>query len=305
MPTRSFPYAQNDIYSTLAVPAHSARHRSGSVTLPSEATELSLFGGAFDSGASIEDNASSTVASTLASLGLDDENDNTQQQQQQQPLPSSSKTGSRAGTPAPTSASYNALLQPDTATEGLTRGRAYTVAGRPPALMDHLALGGGGHLDVSSFTPFSPQTRSSVLQRPRAVSFGVGDVESSPLAPPPPPPPPGMSSYARYEFGAAPTLPRLSQPLSMSNLLQQQSSGLSGLPTSDAHHHHQRMLRGSRSSGNLLELNRDMFTATHRAFGGVGSQIGHLPPEMHAAKVCRRRKLFFPNMVLILSVVYV
>lgn len=99
MPTQSspFPYA-NDMFSasmnhlndsvvqsTVLPPPPSAqpssRHRSGSVTLPQNAVYNdtpfnAVYNNPYDPSSPIDENASNTIASTLASLGLDDENNN-------------------------------------------------------------------------------------------------------------------------------------------------------------------------------------------------------------------------------------
>ncbi|KAF1798010.1 hypothetical protein V8B55DRAFT_1550767 [Mucor lusitanicus] len=105
MPTQSspFPYA-NDMFSAsmshlndsvvqnstmLPPPSSSAaaaapplsRHRSGSVTLPQTAVYNDTpfntgYSNPYDPSSPIDENASNTIASTLASLGLDDENNN-------------------------------------------------------------------------------------------------------------------------------------------------------------------------------------------------------------------------------------
>lgn len=80
MPSQSsaFPYA-SDLFSssnlTLNTEAPFSRHRSGSVTLPNEdeasfAHQTPFY---YDPSSPIDENASNTIASTLASLGLDDE----------------------------------------------------------------------------------------------------------------------------------------------------------------------------------------------------------------------------------------
>ncbi|GAN00888.1 conserved hypothetical protein [Mucor ambiguus] len=99
MPTQSspLPYA-NDMFSasmghfndsavqnTMLPPPSSAqpssRHRSGSVTLPQTAVYNDTpfntgYSNPYDPSSPIDENASNTIASTLASLGLDDENNN-------------------------------------------------------------------------------------------------------------------------------------------------------------------------------------------------------------------------------------
>lgn len=232
MPATSFPYGPNDLYTNLAVPVQqSSRHRSGSMTLPADRPDLSFYSqeySPFDSPTATDDSVSNTVASTLASLGLDDENTH------QAPL-----------------------------TETVSRNRAYTVAGRAPAVLDQPDFASLGPVP---FSPFSPQTRSSVLQRPRAISLGMADGGTT-VEPPPP-------SLGQYELGGS----------SMQHFLQPsrlQQSAIPIIPASEQ----QRTLRGSRSSGNLLDLNQEAFA--HRPIGRMGSnnQLGRLP-EMTATKVC-------------------
>lgn len=143
----------------------SSRHRSGSVTLPNEMYDDSNttttgtiasnnfsqtpFGTAtgynpYDPSSPIDENASNTIASTLASLGLDVEENNTPQFGEEH-------------------ASNNH--------SNLNRARSYTIAGQ---------LGQPSNNDLPSrlaagFSPFSPHTRSSVLHRPRAISLGMAD----------------------------------------------------------------------------------------------------------------------------------
>ncbi|KAI8049796.1 uncharacterized protein B0P05DRAFT_563427 [Gilbertella persicaria] len=160
MPSQSsaFPYAA-DMYlvnPTMPPMEPSTRHRSGSMTLPTPFQPESGFS-PYDPSSPIDENASNTIASTLASLGLDDEVNH----------------------------SFDAERTS-------ARGRSYTVAGQ----LNHLA----------PFSPFSPQTRSSVLHRPRAISLGMAD------------------SFSLFE-GNQPTMPRprketpLRSSRSSSNLL--------------------------------------------------------------------------------------
>jgi len=142
--------------------AMSSRHRSGSVTLPNEIygdsntttttgtitnnnftqTPFATATGynPYDPSSPIDENASNTIASTLASLGLDDEEEsNTPQFGEEQH-------------------------------HNLNRTRSYTIAGQlgqPPIDMTSRL--------ASGFSPFSPHTRSSVLHRPRAISLGMAD----------------------------------------------------------------------------------------------------------------------------------
>lgn len=278
MPTPTFPYG-SDLYGALTVPPatndnnSATRHRSGSVTLPSDRSELhlgsSLYSPFEPTGSAADDSASSTVASTLASLGLDDD-----QQQNTRPIshhrhPSSASSTSTNALPGLASGPYPLLHHhhhhhSDTSGESLHRSRAYTVAGRGPLLeRPDFAR------SAVPFNPFSPQTRSSVMQRPRAVSLGMADDGPS-LDPPP-------SSLAFGRFDGLHGQ-RLQQPSSLSRLSAASSSTSSS--STEAH----RTLRGSRSSGNLVDLTSDIFG--HRGFGRMGSQT-HLTnlPEMTATEV--------------------
>ena len=256
MPTPSFPYA----YPNLNVPANTTtetRHRSGSVT-------TSMFG--YDTSPT-DDSASSTVASTLASLGLDDENTPQPQQQQQQ-------------------------QQTEQQEEIKQRNRAYTVAAavglpqqqqQPQQQLNRL----GG---LAPFTPFSPQTRTSVMQRPRAISLGMADggvmeqqqpsTATTSLL--------GANPYGHmFSSGGAPTLFN-PQPQQQPGMMLPASTapGLTG---------DHRTLRSSRSSGNLVDLNNDVLFHhqhhhhhhQHRGFSRMTTsqnQLGELP-EMVAANV--------------------
>ncbi|CAO3617139.1 unnamed protein product [Cunninghamella echinulata] len=280
MPSRStvFPYVplnditttttttnnnNNDMYSSitskLSLPPSSSsggRHRSGSVTLPSDNTTNQGFGTTLFNSTSfspyqiMEESASDTVASTLASLGLDDNtNGNNSNNHNNISNNNNNNTGVNNIT---TTSTTNATASTTTAITSTSlstptqhiqqRHRAYTVSTRTPStkgdeLSDLLPL---------NFSPFSPQTRSSVMQRPRAISLGMADdphfddddnntnlSRFSPF---------GMSSLQ-------PTLSSVSQ--------QQQSSTSSRLAQqylSDTTTSSQQSLRISRSSGNLLDL---------------------------------------------------
>ncbi|KAI9480649.1 MAG: hypothetical protein EXX96DRAFT_563633 [Benjaminiella poitrasii] len=124
----------------------SSRHRSGSLTLPQHEFAESMrytnppFGyNPYDPSSPIDENASSTIASTLASLGLDDENH--------------------------THASTTNTNFVDS--QHHTRARSYTVAGQLENEMSSSRL--------SPFSPFSPHTRTNLLHRPRAISLGMAD----------------------------------------------------------------------------------------------------------------------------------
>jgi hypothetical protein len=129
----------NDNHSNLSL-SSSTRNRSGSMSLPSAvyntATASSFGYNPYDPSSPIDENASNTIASTLASLGLDDEENHTHFVED------------------------NALH---------SRPRSYTVTGQ---LGNSMATSSTSRL---AFSPFSPHTRSSVLHRPRAISLGMAE----------------------------------------------------------------------------------------------------------------------------------
>jgi hypothetical protein len=234
MPSQSsaFPYAP-DIFTTLppppSLPALSnsaSRNRSGSVTLPTDYQESHYsqtpFGySPYDPSSPIDENASSTIASTLASLGLDDENNT---------LTSSSHFGDR----------HHPHLEDSVLPQSTSnRARSYTVGG---SLMSNEAnpnISSRPEISrlIGPFSPFSPQTRSSVMQRPRAISLGMAD---NPI------------SNAFTPFDMTSTTNNTS---STSNNNNNNSSSSVLLRMHDSP-----ILRSSRSSGNLAELNSDMYT---------------------------------------------
>lgn len=169
MPSQSsaFPYA-SDIFSNLTLNTTSnlnmisSRHRSGSVTLPNDdannhntpttsnnfaQTPFSTGYSPYDPSSPIDENASNTIASTLASLGLDDEDDEDDEEH---------------NTPHTSFGEHNH--------HALGRARSYTIAGQLGQANDMPA-----RLANGNFNPFSPHTRSSVLHRPRAISLGMVD----------------------------------------------------------------------------------------------------------------------------------
>ncbi|KAL9540028.1 hypothetical protein MBANPS3_009919 [Mucor bainieri] len=166
MPTQSspFPYANDMFAASMShmnesvvqntmlppppppAPASSARHRSGSVTLPQTAVYNDTpfntgYSNPYDPSSPIDENASNTIASTLASLGLDDENSDDYGTEDHHHHHNS------GGMPG--------------------RGRSYTVTGQ--------LVGNDMNPRLAAFSPFSPHTRSSVLHRPRAISLGMAD----------------------------------------------------------------------------------------------------------------------------------
>ncbi|KAG0175695.1 hypothetical protein DFQ28_006884 [Apophysomyces sp. BC1034] len=229
MPSQSsaFPYA-SDVYSNttnLTVQAPSTRHRSGSVTLPSDRADgvfgTTLFSSAFSSYEASSPIDENTIASTLASLGLDDEN-----------------TQQRSSAPMSTSSNVDQYLHP-----GSTRSRSYTVASQMP---EHPEI---SRLQGMPFSPFSPQTRNSVMQRPRAISLGMADGTPSMTMP---------NAFSPFEMGS---LHRLQPQINQIHHLQQQQ------PQQQPVSADRRPLRNSRSSGNLVDLSGDGY----RPFGRAGS----------------------------------
>ncbi|ORE08005.1 ARM repeat-containing protein [Rhizopus microsporus var. microsporus] len=124
MPSQPAAVFPSDMFSDII-----HRHRSGSITLPADKEDED---NKDDLSSPIDENASSTIASTLASLGLtDDENTAT-------------------ATTTTTTVTTN------------NRNRSYTIQGAATN-------------EAFGFHPFSPQTQSSILQRPRAISLGMAD----------------------------------------------------------------------------------------------------------------------------------
>lgn len=260
------------------------RNRSGSTA--------SLFAGVtpspyspYESGSSVDDNASSTVASTLASLGLDDENNHTPTSDAA--TATTATTRSRSG-----SSSYSLLL--DTLSDDLKRNRAYTIAaGRPPFPHPHHHQhhhphhppppphhpSHHPHPSAVSFTPFATTTTTAQQQqqqqqRPRAISLGMmdGGIEMIPA--------PGDNGSINF-FDMTSSHHHQPPPIPMTALqarLQQQHQ---------QQQLQQRALRGSRSSGNLPELGGGGGGGgTSRGFSRIGShsQLSELS-EMTATKV--------------------
>ncbi|KAI8977307.1 hypothetical protein BDF20DRAFT_874074 [Mycotypha africana] len=163
------------------LPSTSLRHRSGSVTLPhhyshmpldrtaAEATSSSSH--VYDPSSPMDENATSTIASTLASLGLDDN--------------TTTANGS-----ATTASSLDHSQHP------IHRGRSYTITGPSPlsssTTADLLASSSLHHQQqpssrlTASFNPFSPHARSNLLlqqNRPRAISLNMGEMGTGPFSP--------------------------------------------------------------------------------------------------------------------------
>ncbi|KAL7317523.1 hypothetical protein PS15m_003868 [Mucor circinelloides] len=101
----------------------------------------------------LDENASNSIASTLASLGLHED---------------TSMTESNHGHEADTSLNHQSYFEP------VTRNRAFTVSSRN-TMADNTRPS-----DMMSFSPF-PQQHQKMPTRPRAISLGMMD---SPLTPP-------------------------------------------------------------------------------------------------------------------------
>jgi hypothetical protein len=279
--------------SNLAIPASDVgRRRSGSVTQLSSSDTLprpdfgnALFTPGFPPYHMMEENASDTVQSTLASLGLDDSHHTATATPTPAATPTSTSTSTTPSTTTSTtpltttasgSVSYLPSSNPPPAQQQQQRHRAYTVSTRNPTgdrLGDMLPMG---------FSPFSPQTRSSVMQRPRAVSLGMVDEPHFDDE---------MSSFTPFEMSSLQsTLP--GTPAQQ----QQQQHHYNHAPSPSNHHHHyhhtplhqqqqhvspsrldpqmlsetQRSLRLSRSSGNLIDLSSDRYSAGASRFDVAG-----------------------------------
>lgn len=102
----------------------------------------------------LDENASNSIASTLASLGLHDD----------APLTDSRESS----TPTASTLNHASYFEP------ATRNRAFTVSSRNPMTDNHRPQ------DMMSFSPF-PQQHQKMPTRPRAISLGMMD---SPLTPP-------------------------------------------------------------------------------------------------------------------------
>lgn len=182
----------NDNHSNLEL-SSSSRNRSGSMSLPSAvyntATTSSFGYNPYDPSSPIDENASNTIASTLASLGLDDEENHTHYVE-------------------------------DHTQNAHSRARSYTVTGQ---LGNSMATPTASRI---AFSPFSPQTRSSVLHRPRAISLGMAE------------------SFSPFDMAQADPSSSTVAPISQSRLRIQQ-------PQSET------PLRSSRSSSNLVDMSAD------------------------------------------------
>ncbi|KAK4522021.1 uncharacterized protein ATC70_004560 [Mucor velutinosus] len=108
----------------------------------------------------LDENASNSIASTLASLGLHDD----------PPMADSNNNGRESSTSTSTTA-----LNHSNYFEPVTRNRAFTVSSRNTMTDNHRPQ------DMMSFSPF-PQQHQKMPTRPRAISLGMMD---SPLTPPP------------------------------------------------------------------------------------------------------------------------
>ncbi|KAI8076855.1 uncharacterized protein BX664DRAFT_318573 [Halteromyces radiatus] len=189
-------YLGNTTSNKLAIPSAASdtgRRRSGSVTLLSSSDNTTrqdygnaLFTPGFPPYHMMEETASTTVASTLASLGLG-----------------------------------------DTSTTS-----------------DMLPMG---------FSPFSPQSRSSVMQRPRAISLGMADDPQFDET---------LSSFTPFDMNSLQSTLSSSPAAQQVYQQQQQPSSSSSKLGQQVYSDTQRSLRISRSSGNLMDLSSDRQTAS-------------------------------------------
>jgi hypothetical protein len=201
----------------------------------------------------MEENPTDAVQRTLASLGLEDT------------VHSSSTPASLAPSSyLPPSVSPPAdMYKQQQQQQQQIRPRAYTVSTRNPSSSgDRL----GDRLPLVGFSPFSPQTRSNVAQRPRAASLGMANYSDFcdnelPSFTPFDMAPPSHTSTALPK-------PR-QQELSPSSLDHQIS-----LDT-------QRSLRMSRSIGNMMDLTSERYWATNRYDGTVAWEDGSMDDMMH------------------------
>lgn len=238
-----------------------SRRRSGSVSLLSSSNVnnsrqdygKSLFTSGFSPQSMMEENPTDAVQRTLASLGLEDT------------VHSSSTPASLAPSSyLPPSVSPPAdMYKQQQQQQQQIRPRAYTVSTRNPSSSgDRL----GDRLPLVGFSPFSPQTRSNVAQRPRAASLGMANYSDFcdnelPSFTPFDMAPPSHTSTALPK-------PR-QQELSPSSLDHQIS-----LDT-------QRSLRMSRSIGNMMDLTSERYWATNRYDGTVAWEDGSMDDMMH------------------------
>lgn len=221
MPT-AVPYPTT---SSLGLPSSLNRHRSGSATFVSEAGNgfgATLFHSALgppspstvDDPSSPVDDETGAVASTLASLGLDDH---------PRYYGQTASCGTLSGSSTEDNIRVNALPN---------RSRAYTVGTRAPMRerpdVNRLLMS-------MRFDPFSNESeeRQQLQQRPRAISLGtVDDPSLSSIE---------LSRLQQQQY----TMPQLfPPPPPPSHALDNFISG----------HQPDRMLRGTRSSNNLLDL---------------------------------------------------
>lgn len=107
----------------------------------------------------LDENASNSIASTLASLGLHDD----------APMTDSNSNGCESSAPASATLNHASYFEP------VTRNRAFTVSSRHTMVDNHQRPP-----DMMSFSPF-PQQHQKTPTRPRAISLGMMD---SPLTPP-------------------------------------------------------------------------------------------------------------------------
>ncbi|OAD69853.1 hypothetical protein PHYBLDRAFT_188164 [Phycomyces blakesleeanus NRRL 1555(-)] len=279
MPSQaSFPYPP--MFGGLA-PVQATRHRSGSVNLPSDQSEdlSEAFYGASYTALPLDDDpdADITIASTMASLGLNDEDIDPQEEARQTfvtppglSVPHNSFFNGTAtgGTNGASVGSGVGAAQAaggvggvgvgvsgnnTTSDSPMTRNRAYTVATRAPLDRPDLNRIAPG----LNFSPFSPQTLNAVQTRPRATSMGMADGAM-------------MNSFSPFDINSfQQRIPTRFQPPQVV---------VSAEPEQPEH-----TLRNTYSSGNLFDMNRDMTFApvnnSRRPFRRVPSheQLDRLP----------------------------
>lgn len=237
------------------------RRRSGSVSLlsSSNATKSSqdygkyLFTSGFSSQhITVEESSSDAMQRTLASLGLEDTTHNN-------PPPASLVSPSYLPPSVPPSTDINKQQQ--------LRPRAYTVSARNPSSSGDRH---GHRLPLMEFSPFSPQTRSNVVQRPRAASLGMANQPDFGTN--------ELSSFTPFDVAlpsrTSKTLPKHYQQELTPSPLDHQIS----LDT-------QRALRTSRSIGNMMDLSYEQYWSTNRYDGTEACEDGSMDDTMHHVSV--------------------
>ncbi|KAF7722605.1 hypothetical protein EC973_002918 [Apophysomyces ossiformis] len=196
-----------------------ARHRSGSFASPGDTqvpSTYSLSGyHSYRGSGSLDDTESSTIASTLASLGLNDDSEGDR------------RSISSIITTSDHSIATTSYFTDPTGRITPSRHRAHTVAARTP--MERSDHSETEHL---AFNPFSPETRASIPNRPRAASVGMTDA---------------TSFQSRRQTSAFAPFDRPFHRLQ------------SDLDAQFGHYQQAHILRSTRSSNNLFDLSRDMY----------------------------------------------